>query len=110
MGRFPKVVATFTYAGAVNPLRNKLNGAILNAIRPTILALRDAAELVEKIKIIQLPDDLWQYYPKVVTTRPFTAAEYAQVNAAVQTVSTTLVTELTNEGATNILIHAHTVS
>jgi hypothetical protein len=110
MDRFPKVVATFNYAGAVNPLRNKLNGAILNAIRPTILALRDAAELVEKIEIVQFTGNTWQYYPKVVTTRPFTEAEYAQVNAAVQTVSTTLVTELTNEGATNIVIHAHGVS
>ena len=108
--KFPKVVATFTYTGPVNRLRNRLNGAILDALRPEFLALRDLVELEEKIKIIELPNNLWQYYPKVVTTRPFTPSEVAQVNAAVQTVVATLQTELADEGATAIDMHFHTMS
>lgn len=110
MDRVPKVVATFTYTGAANPLRNKLNGEILDAIKPEILALRDAVELTEKIKIFEISNNRWQYYPKIMTTRAFTQSEVEQVNAAVQTVVTTLQTELAAAGATDISIHFHAMS
>ena len=107
MEKFPKIVATFAYTGPINRLRTRLGGAILNSIRPTILALRSAAELTEKIKIVQAADGVhWEYYPKVVTTRPFTSEERAQVESARQTVVATLQSALAGEGATEIVIHS----
>jgi len=108
LDRLPKVVARFTYTGPANRLRTRLGGAILNAIRPQYLALRSAVELEEKIKIIELGLNQWEYYPKVVTTRPFTDAEFAQVEAARQVTIATLLSSLAAEGATNIVIHSWT--
>lgn len=104
--RFPKVVAVFTYTKAVNPLRTKLNGAILAAIRPHILALRDAAQLEEKIKFVELGGNRFEYYPKVAC-KPgyaFTNVECASVESARLLVIDTLVSQLTAEGATDIVI------
>jgi hypothetical protein len=103
--RVPKVVALFTYTGNTVQLRNKLNGAILDAVRPEFLALRDVLELTESIRIVEFGvNDRWEYYPKVVTSRDFEPSEYAMVNAAVQTVVATLQSQLAAEGATNIVV------
>lgn len=109
MDRFPKTVASFIYTGPRNRLLNQLNGSLLDAVRAEVLALRPAAELAEKIKIVEFGDGRWEYYPKVITTRPFTDAELAQVEAAREQVIAILQTELAAEGATNIRIEARPV-
>ena len=106
MDRLPKTVATFNYSGPIQRLRNRLNGQMLDAIRVDWLALRSAVDTVEKIKIVEFGDGRWEYYPKIVTTRPFTESELVQVEAARQKAIATIQGALENEGATNIVIHS----
>jgi len=106
MDRLPKTVATFNYTGPIQPLRNRLNGQILDAIRAEWLALRSAVETVEKIKIVEFGDGRFEYYPKIVTTRPFTESELALVESARLNAIAAIQSSLQNEGATNIVIHS----
>lgn len=104
--RIPKIVATFTYTKAANPLKTKLNGAIFDAIKPYYLALRGVSSYQVKIKITELGGNRWQYYPKVVIVdgSNFTDEEVAQVNAAVDLAVSTLQSQLAAEGATDITV------
>ena len=102
----PKTVATFNYNGPIQRLRNRLNGQILDAIRVDWLALRSAVETEEKIKIVEFGDGRFEYYPKIITTRPFTESELVQVEAARQKAIAAIQSALENEGATNIVIYS----
>jgi hypothetical protein len=104
-GRIPKIVATFTYTGPINPLRNRLNGALWDALAAIYLQLRQSNEYDYKIDIVTLPNNRFEYYPKVSTLRPFTDAEIPLVNNAVDSARAAIQNELVAQGATNITIH-----
>ena len=106
MDRLPKTVATFNYTGPIQRLRNRLNGQILDAIRAEWFALRSAVETEEKIKIVEFGDGRFEYYPKIITTRPFTESELVQVESARLKAIAAIQSALENEGATNIVIHS----